>query len=214
MQIKKLTSRELMLTLGGLTSIALLILLIRINLTRELRYTFLVWNLFLAYVPLMIVYLIPDSIEFKWKEWILLLSWLLFFPNAPYIVTDFIHLKYSFSWFDVFLISSFAILGLIAGYQSYMILESRFSNQLFSRLNRFNGFFFLTALGVYLGRIKRWNSWDIFHDPKGILKDALELIVYPKQYVIVWLFILISTMLLALGYAVYKRLISLIYEEQ
>lgn len=214
MQIKKLTSRELMLTLGGLTSIALLILLIRINLTRELRYTFLVWNLFLAYIPLLIVYLIPDSIKFKWRQVILLLSWLLFFPNAPYIVTDFVHLKYSFAWFDVFLISSFSILGLMAGYHSYMILETRISNQLFSRLNRFYGFFFLTALGVYLGRIKRWNSWDIFHDPTGIFKDALQLILHPKQYVIVWLFILVSTMLLALGYTVYKRLISLVYEEQ
>src|SRR5689334_5146048 len=59
-------------------------------------YIFLVWNLFLAWVP----YgwsLWAASIQRRYpREWWRLLLpgalWLLFFPNAPYIITDFVHL--------------------------------------------------------------------------------------------------------------------------
>jgi uncharacterized membrane protein len=65
---------------------------------------YLLWNLFLAWIPLELSILIDKLIhrnKTKYKLcFIIILGvlWLLFYPNAPYMVTDFIHLsnnKYS-----------------------------------------------------------------------------------------------------------------------
>ena len=54
-------------------------------------FLFLVWNLFLAWVP----YFMAQFLRFtekrgkmSWKSVGLLGAWLLFFPNAPYLLTD------------------------------------------------------------------------------------------------------------------------------
>lgn len=61
---------------------------------------YLVWNLFLAWIPLEIVLIInrllsKNKLKHKFTIIIVLLGllWLLFYPNAPYMVTDLIHLS-------------------------------------------------------------------------------------------------------------------------
>jgi len=76
-------------------------------------YIFLVWNLFLAWVP----YgwsLWAATIQRRYPRdwWRLLLPgalWLLFFPNAPYIITDFVHLYQRPPvplWYDIGLLAA------------------------------------------------------------------------------------------------------------
>lgn len=66
------------------------------------KYSYMVWNIILAWVPLEIstfIYTIKDrSLNYKWVKilipamWVL---WMLFYPNAPYVITDFIHISSS-----------------------------------------------------------------------------------------------------------------------
>jgi hypothetical protein len=67
-----------------------------ISLGHTLTYAFLVWNLFLAWIPfLSSLWAARIHQRFPSHWWYLLIPgalWLAFFPNAPYIVTDFLHL--------------------------------------------------------------------------------------------------------------------------
>jgi len=38
----------------------------------------------------------------------------------------------------------------------------------------------LSAVGVYLGRFERWNSWDILWHPTRIVRDVLRPLVRPE----------------------------------
>src|SRR5690349_16261415 len=78
------------------TLIAFGFLLARVQITHTMNYRFLVWNLFLAWVPFWCATAVLWLVESRARQrpLIALLSglWLIFFPNAPYIVTDFKHL--------------------------------------------------------------------------------------------------------------------------
>ncbi len=99
--------------LGGASALCL-----GLELVREHRYAldfrFLVWNLFLAWIPLLLSLGVYDAYRrgrsLLWLSPMLAL-WLLFLPNAPYIVTDFVHLSASSRaplWFDGVELSAFA----------------------------------------------------------------------------------------------------------
>jgi uncharacterized membrane protein len=159
------------------------ILLIRILWTDQIRYIFLAWNLFLAWVPLLITLFLDDRLKTgsrnKYCFGFGLIVWLLFLPNAPYIITDLLHLKGNTHvpiWFDSILIFSFALAGLLCGLFS-LYLAHRIIDQLF---NEVTGWFSivgcvgLTGFGVYLGRVERWNSWDLFTNPIHLLTNSLQ----------------------------------------
>src|SRR5262245_57549617 len=71
--------------------IACVLMIGRVYLFESWRYSFLVWNLFLAWVPyLCCLWAAIAHIRAPGAWWRLLLPgviWLVFFPNAPYIVT-------------------------------------------------------------------------------------------------------------------------------
>jgi uncharacterized membrane protein len=41
----------------------------------------------------------------------------------------------------------------------------------------------LSGLGVYLGRIERWNSWDLLLYPHDVLSDAVKPILFPLSHI-------------------------------
>jgi uncharacterized membrane protein len=146
----------------------------RILVTRDIHYGFLIWNLFLAWVPLMFASVLYDrhrSGQVKgWRPAALFVLWLLFFPNAPYIFTDVIHLaerlRASF-WIDLSLVLSCAFTGLLFGFLSLYLLQGIITHKysaaagwLFSA-----GMLCLSGFGIYMGRFLRFNSWDVFLDP-------------------------------------------------
>ena len=71
-------------------------------------YVFLLWNLFLAWVPFKISALLAKrKLNKNWLSILLFGSWFLFFPNALYIITDLIHLKQRQNipiWYDAVLL--------------------------------------------------------------------------------------------------------------
>ena len=102
----------------------------------RLQYVFLLWNIFLAGIPLLITkYLSDNRVTTKWKQFLLLSIWLLFFPNALYIITDLVHLQKTSivpKWFDAILVFSSAIVGLLMAFASLLKVE-QFLNPLFSK---------------------------------------------------------------------------------
>ena len=170
-------------------------------------FLFLIWNLFLAWIPYWIALALePLSRQFNSRLLLLLtvLAWLFFFPNAPYILTDLLHLRVRHPiphWYDLMLILSFAWTGLLLGYLSLFEVQ-RFIRQ---RLNVFwswicsLGAIFLCGLGIYLGRYLRWNTWDLLWHPWRILQDAWQSMLYPEgqtEVGIIW----VSSAFLLLGY--------------
>ena len=107
-------------------SISLLLIVYRMWHTGHLTYIFLVWNLFLAWIPLGMVGLLHRLRPSKTLLLLALPCWLAFFPNAPYVLTDLYHLKLRGGmpvWFDMLLILSFAWNSLMFGFLSLMQLE-------------------------------------------------------------------------------------------
>jgi len=155
----------------------------------NITYLFLVWNLFLAWVPFWIAYTWFKRLGFQkplkdWKSWTLAGIWLLFFPNAPYLITDLIHLSGRFNppyWSDTLLFFGMAMNGLILGVYSLFYMH-RAAAQVFSKkMSWIMVGWAVTAcsFGVYLGRVQRWNSWDLLTQPYPLLKDALLSLANP-----------------------------------
>jgi uncharacterized membrane protein len=151
----------------------------RMIVTGSIFYGFLVWNLVLAAVPLAITAWLSARPSLHVRTVYLCgvsLLWLLFFPNAPYILTDFLHFKGEHAmpgWFDVLLLASFSLTGLLLGLGSLSemqrIWEERFSWTIVRWMNF--GCCVLAGFGIYLGRFLRYNSWDIIGDPLALLAD-------------------------------------------
>ena len=146
-------------------------------------YTFLIWNLFLAWIPYIIsTGIIKYHYKFDFGSAILLGVWLLFFPNAPYIITDLLHLTPKDGiplWFDILMICGFAGLGLLIGLLSLYQVFLWFSAKAGKRF----AFFIITIVSmlsgfaIYIGRYQRWNSWDLLRNPIGLIQDVIELFI-------------------------------------
>jgi uncharacterized membrane protein len=174
------------------SALAIGILAGRVLRAQQGSYIFLVWNLFLAWVP----YgwsLWAASIQRRYPRhwWRLLLPgalWLLFFPNAPYIITDFVHLYERPPvplWYDIGLLAAFAWSGCFLAVVSLQTMQ-RLVRQLCGTL--VSWLFVLTSiglsgLGVYLGRFERWNSWDLLLSPHDVLVAAARPILFPLSHI-------------------------------
>lgn len=181
-------SRNLGLIIASIALTALL--LFRVYHTKSSYLLFLIWNLFLAFIPLFISQFMLIKKAWKWKRCLLipsLFAWLLFFPNAPYIITDLIHLKKTILmpvWYDAGLIFGFAFIGLIAGFQSL----DQIRNIVFKRGRTLLSYIitysvlFLTAFGIYLGRFPRFNSWDIISNPGNLFLEIGDRIIHPFDH--------------------------------
>lgn len=152
--------------------------------TDRLHYAFLVWNLFLAMIPLGLSLWLSGT-EQRLVGVTILVAWLLFFPNAPYVVTDFIHLYPSGQvplWFDVLLLSSFAMVALWLGLISLHLVHAWVERHFSVRLGWMATVLAcpLAGFGVYLGRFGRWNSWDVWQRPLSLLSDVVRQLTTPQ----------------------------------
>jgi len=142
------------------------------------------WNLFLSWIPLIVAFFADNFTKrFGKIPFVLILLsvvWLAFFPNAPYMITDLAHLTVDYerdlTWHDVIMLFFYAEVSLFNGLVSLYWIH-RSWRRIFNRITS-NTFLLaslpLAGFGVYLGRVRRMNSWDIIHDPKIILKNLIE----------------------------------------
>ena len=145
------------------------------------QYHFLVWNLFLAWLPYVFSLAADLLYRARWRAWplqvLLGAGWLAFLPNAPYILTDFIHLRMEPSVslrYDAVLIGAFAATGCLLGAMSLLLMQSLVER----RAGWLWSWVFvvmivgLSGVGIYMGRVLRWNSWHVVTRPTQII-DAL-----------------------------------------
>ena len=107
-------SKEVAMPMVGVTfasAVSVALVSARILWTGKLRYAFLIWNLFLAWLPFCFALLACDKYrKVSGRHWHFLSltgAWILFLPNAPYIFTDLIHLQsryFAHFWVDMVLI--------------------------------------------------------------------------------------------------------------
>ena len=151
------------------------------------------WNLFLLVVPFFLcrkIYSLWLANKFKnTKEiilaFILFFIWLLFIPNTAYIITDVRHIAGACplnenricienAWMVLFFFSYS-----IAGWLSYVFLLNQMKAVIENIWGKSGKIIFLvslpplTALGVLLGLVNRWNSWDIFLYPGEVITGTL-----------------------------------------
>ncbi len=175
----------------------------------KLRFIFLIWNTFLAWIPIVLMELIEND-DGKLRAWSLFALATLFFPNAPYLITDLIHLRVQLDiplWFDALLLFSFAYLGTVLALRALRLMHTFLSSRYPSRHTHatMGVILFLSGIGIYLGRVLRWNSWDAFVQPYGLVMDAFALIRYPFQHMEAWLMIVLFSALLACAYWVWQQ---------
>lgn len=174
------------------TCISISIMFIRVKMTHQITFMFLLWNLFLAGIPYLISLIVINSKHIKKSFFLLFVSlilWLVFLPNAPYIITDLIHLKYhpkSIFWFDTILISSFAINGLLFGIYSLSNIHHVLQNKTNSKIACYCIIIcsFLSGFGIYLGRYLRFNTWDLLTNPTHLLSNCIESLTNPTAWAI------------------------------
>jgi uncharacterized membrane protein len=191
----------------------LLMLTMRISYANNIRYVFLLWNLFLAWIPFQLSITLTESANSnKLYKYFLLLSWLLFFPNALYIITDLIHLDESKGdvpvWYDAILLFTCSVTGLIMAfaslYQVEIFLKKNISSRHTGKLVM--AAIFLGSFGVYVGRFLRWNSWNIVTKPQTMLLDISSHLLLPFQHYKTWVVTLMLTCLFSLLYFAIKKL--------
>lgn len=191
---------------------SIILLMIRMKLSHSFHFLFLVWNLFLAVIPFLITtYMTSHDKLNKLSLLFGFLLWLPFLPNAPYIITDLLHLNGSSThimWLDTLVVSSFALNGLLLFFVSLMDMQKVLS-QFFKGKYINPAIFvilFLSGFGVYLGRFLRYNSWEIIQNPLSLFNDIIHLILHPRQHQEAWLFTILFSGFLSLGYWVYTSM--------
>jgi len=63
----------------------------------------------------------------------------------------------------------------------------------------------LNALGVYIGRYLRYNSWDVVSDPFELLGDIVRMTIHPLRYQYAWNMIFCFSILMTLMYLLLTR---------
>ncbi|KWX24002.1 hypothetical protein AFM11_11585 [Mycolicibacterium wolinskyi] len=146
---------------------------------------FLVWNLFLAWIPM--VFAVGFAVVRR-RLWLVPLGliWLAFLPNAPYLVTDLVHLGEGYElWRHVLQYGFAAWTGILLGVVSLLLVHQRVDRD----LGRVWGWLTvvvsvgLCAIGVVIGRFQRWNSWDLVTRPESVVAATLEWVRSPFAYV-------------------------------
>lgn len=213
--IRDRLSRRAWRVAGGLlgaSAVSLALLGVRMLVHGDGTYGFLAWNLFLAWLPLVLAVAAAATWSSRKRSAVvpLLGLWLLFFPNAPYVVTDFVHLDRIGGmprWFDVLLLASFALTSLAVGFVSLYLIQ----NLIRSAYGVVWGWagaltaIALSGVGIYLGRIYQLNSWDVLQPQR--LHAALNAADTSAHEHGAWLTLLL-TCLLAMGYAVGQRFVE------
>ncbi len=172
-----LTKRPL-LSLAAGSGVGVLAIAVRICASGSPRLGFLVWNLFLAWIPALASLALPKVSRFVRRplarrplEASIFLGWLAFLPNAPYLVTDGVHLcghhHGIVGILDGCILGICGFLGIALGVFALRSVLTTVGFAPDSVRGRWLGavFILLSGYGIYLGRTLRLNSWDAFTHP-------------------------------------------------
>jgi uncharacterized membrane protein len=154
--------------------------------------------------------------------WMGLFLFIVILPNAPYILTDIIHFydavrTIDSAWIVTLVILPIYLVFIGVGWFSYMFSLINVSKYLIKhQLDRYTDIIelslhLLCAIGIYIGRFIRFNSWSLVTQPKQFLSVLPGELIGKFPLVV----ILLTFSIIAVLYAVCKPLSqrSLIYGE-
>ncbi|NJO40632.1 MAG: DUF1361 domain-containing protein [Cyanobacteria bacterium CRU_2_1] len=146
----------------------------------------ILWNLFLAFIPLLLSFWLyrgrTHSRNFLW--WVGFIVFIAFLPNAPYVLTDIIHLirgtRFSETWVVALVFIPIHISAILLGFEAYVV--SLINQAIYLKRQGARQFVFwsellthaLCAIGIYLGRFRRFNSWDFVTEPENVLRSTID----------------------------------------
>jgi len=177
-------------SLAGLSLFVVGMLAVRMLYTGTSVHGWLAWNLFLAWVPFLLALLLYERARAgaSWRVLVPLgLLWLAFFPNAPYLITDLKHLGHGAQvpvLYDVLLLSAAAWLGLLLGLSSLFLVHA-IARRLVGALDAWAlvvAVLALSSFGIYLGRVQRWNSWDVVVHPQSLALQIGGGLLHPLNH--------------------------------
>jgi len=189
-------------------SVADIVLLIfRILLTNSHRYSFIPWNLFLAWASFALTGILVRSVHHaRWLSWRnlgLSILWLAFLPNTFYVLTDFVHVKPTAEisqLYDIVMISLLVFTGFILGFANLFMVH----RELLKRLSVTASYAVIEAVilvcsfAIYVGRDLRWNSWDVVANPSGVLvnvSSSIDPLGNPRSFNVTFLFFLLISLI-------------------
>jgi uncharacterized membrane protein len=141
----------------------------------------MIWNTFLAVVPVVLAFVLFRPGRTRTRGWWFgLVTFVLFLPNAPYLLTDVVHLFGDIRTRP----SDLQVLGIYV--PVYLVLFSVGFVLYTTALDQLHRYVrveaptrawwpieltihVLCAVGIYLGRVVRLNSWDVFTRPHVVL---------------------------------------------
>ena len=175
----------------------------------EPGYGFYRWNLGLALVPLGLAYLVSWAArhELTWPALpVLGLAWIIFLPNAPYLVTDLVHLDEGVNWPNIIALTLLAITGLLIGVKSIQLVQGAVERLFGLTAGRMvvHVVAVLTAFGIYLGRVKRWNSWDVIQQPHAFVHALVRVPSQPGHVLLA----LLGTVVFAVAFSFAYRVLA------
>jgi uncharacterized membrane protein len=174
----------------------------------------IIWNLFLAFIPLALsfwlFYRYSKKRSLLW--WIGLIVFIAFLPNAPYLLTDIIHLidairaGYSI-WVTTLIFIPLHLFAIGIGWEAYVIsllnqnyyLEKQGAKKAIPIAEIL--VHALCAIGIYLGRFLRFNSWDLVTQPNILLTSTINNLTETKPLLVIF----ITFMILTIFYWIMKQ---------
>ncbi|MFB2968888.1 DUF1361 domain-containing protein [Aerosakkonema sp. BLCC-F183] len=155
-----------------------------IRFMRDNRTNYLVWAITLILIALDI-WLLRSSRSRSFKWWFGFLVFIAFLPNAPYVLTDIIHLiedireNYSVWIITLVLIPQY-LLFILVGFEAYVLSLINLGNYL--KQQGWGQFVLgvellihaLSAIGIYLGRFLRFNSWDLVTELDNVAGSVVD----------------------------------------
>jgi uncharacterized membrane protein len=191
MKRPQLARTQFLLTLLLASGVSVLLFLYGAYRNQSWEFAYLIWNLFLAWLPLLFAAWLVVVLQHKrWSAWGAVgisLLWLVFLPNSFYMVSDFIHLQEVPRvdvLYDSVMFTSFIFIGVALGLSSLYLVHVQFRRR-FSQLEStlwLATIFVLCGFAIYLGRDLRWNSWDVLTNPGGLLFDISDRLLHPRAY--------------------------------
>jgi len=155
------------------------------------------WNLFLAFVPLALSFwLFRRKRARSWLWWLGFLVFFAFLPNAPYVLTDVIHLidqirRINSVWLITLIVIPVYALYILAGFEAYVL--SLINLDYYLKRLRLGRWILeaeliahaLSAVGIYLGRFLRFNTWDLITEPDALATNVVVNLAGKRPLVII-----------------------------
>jgi uncharacterized membrane protein len=192
------------LSLAATAALSIAMVLVRRVYTGEWAFLMILWNGFLAWIPLFCALLMTRT-RGRFALVTLTATWLLFLPNAPYVLTDLIHFRVRDVpyWYDLIMLIAFVWSGTVAGLLSLYLMQLRIRERWGARMSWLFACvaLWLTSFGIYLGRFLRFNSWDVLTNPDDLLLSILHRVRYPFLHMRTYVFTLLLGLFLVGAYA-------------